>query len=390
MRRVLWLVSAVVLVDMMFYAAVAPLLPHYTAEFGLSKSGAGVLAISYAVGTVIGSLPGGWLVGRIGPKATVLVGLALFTLASLAFGVANTIGLLDAARFVQGVGGAFTWAAGMAWLMAVAAPDRRGQVIGTALGAAVVGLLLGPVIGGLATAIGDTAVFSGVAVIALALAGWAWSVPGVDADRGPGLSVLRSAFRHRTVVFSFWLFVLPSVFAGVLEVLVPLRLSELGANGVAIGAAFLAASVFEVVLNPVSGRWSDARGRVPVIRVGLAGAFVMAIVLPLPGSALLVAAVLVAAVAAVGVIWTPAMALVSEAAEKAGVEQGLAFAIANLGWAAGHIVGGGGGAALADATADAVPYALLALLCGLTLAALSDRTRSGYPQLGHGEVPLRR
>jgi MFS family permease len=390
MRRVLWLVSAVVLVDMMFYAAVAPLLPHYTAEFGLSKSGAGVLAISYAVGTVIGSLPGGWLVGRIGPKATVLVGLALFTLASLAFGVANTIGLLDAARFVQGVGGAFTWAAGMAWLMAVAAPDRRGQVIGTALGAAVVGLLLGPVIGGLATAIGDAAVFSGVAVIALALGGWAWSVPGVDADRGPGLSVLRSALRHRTVVFSFWLFVLPSVFAGVLEVLVPLRLSELGANGVAIGAAFLAASVFEVVLNPVSGRWSDARGRVPVIRVGLAGAFVMAIVLPLPGSALLVAAVLVAAVAAVGVIWTPAMALVSEAAENAGVEQGLAFAIANLGWAAGHIVGGGGGAALADATADAVPYALLALLCGLTLAALRDRTRSGYPQLGHGEVPLRR
>ena len=41
MRRLFWLVAAVVLVDTMFFAAVAPLLPHYSDELDLSKTGAG-------------------------------------------------------------------------------------------------------------------------------------------------------------------------------------------------------------------------------------------------------------------------------------------------------------------------------------------------------------
>ena len=39
MRRLFWLVAAVVLVDTMFFAAVAPLLPQYADDFGLSKTG---------------------------------------------------------------------------------------------------------------------------------------------------------------------------------------------------------------------------------------------------------------------------------------------------------------------------------------------------------------
>ena len=375
MRRVLWLVAAVVLVDMTFYAAVAPLLPHYADEFDLSKSEAGLLTTSYAVGGVLGSIPGGWLAGRVGAKPTLLVGLVMLVLASVVFGFATSVGVLDAARFVQGVGGSFTWAAGMAWLVGAAPPERRGQLIGTAMGAAVVGILLGPALGGLATTIGDAAVFSGVALVSLGLAVWAWSMPGVPAEPGPGIAALRVALRDGPVRFSIWLFLLPSIYAGVLEVLVPLRLSELGASGVAIGAAFLTASVFEVVLNPLSGRASDKRGREPVIRVGLIGGFVVALLLPLPGTALLLAAALVAAVAALGVVWTPAAALISETSEKAGIQQGIAFAIMNVGWALGHIIGAGGGAAIAEATSDAVPYAGLAVACGITLVALTATRR---------------
>ena len=43
MRRLLLLVSAITLVDTMLYAALAPLLPHYADEFGLSKGQAGLL-----------------------------------------------------------------------------------------------------------------------------------------------------------------------------------------------------------------------------------------------------------------------------------------------------------------------------------------------------------
>jgi hypothetical protein len=90
----------------------------------------------------------------------------------------------------------------------------------------------------------------------------------------------------------------------------------------------------------------------------------------------LLAAALVATVTALGTFWAPGMALLSDAAERAGLDQALAFSISNLAWALGHILGGGAGGALADATADAVVYGLLAAACAITLAGLVALTRS--------------
>lgn len=367
MRRVLWLVGAVVLVDTMFFAAVSPLLPHYEDELGLTKTAAGLLAASYPAGTLLGTLPAGWVALRLGVKACVLTGIALLGVSSLVFAFANHIALLDAARLVQGVGGAFMWAGGLAWLTAAAPPDRRGQLIGSALAAGIVGVLFGPVIGGAATVLSPEIVFSGVSVLAVVLAVWAWTTPGVAPEPSGGLRSILTALRNRSVLTGFWLFCLPALFAGVLEVLVPLRLDDLGASGVTVGAVFLAGAACEAVISPFAGRLSDRLGRLAPIRVGLAGAIVMAILLPLPQTVVLVAAGLVVTVIVLGTFWAPATALLSEVSERAGLSQGIAFALSNLGWAIGHLVGGGGGAALADATSDAVPYALLAVGSATTL-----------------------
>src|SRR3954466_14250906 len=108
----------------MFYAAITPLLPKLADDLDLGKNGAGVLTGAYAAGTLVGSLPAGWLIARAGVKATVLTGLALMSLAGLAFAFGDTIGVLDAARFLQGVGGACSWAGGMAWVSAEAPRER--------------------------------------------------------------------------------------------------------------------------------------------------------------------------------------------------------------------------------------------------------------------------
>ena len=175
MRRLFWLVAAVVLVDTMFFAAVAPLLPHYSDELDLSKTGAGVLTAAYPAGTFVGAIPSGWLATRWGVKPTLLLGLSILALTSLAFAFAGHVVLLDAARFLQGLGGACMWAAGMAWLVSVSPPERRGELIGAALSAAIGGVLLGPVLGGAATLLSPEAVFSAVSVLAAGLACWAWT-----------------------------------------------------------------------------------------------------------------------------------------------------------------------------------------------------------------------
>jgi MFS family permease len=375
MRRLFWLVAAVVLVDTMFFAAVAPLLPHYSDELDLSKTGAGILTAAYPAGTFAGALPSGWLATRWGVKPTLLLGLSMLGLSSLGFAFAGNIVLLDTARFIQGIGGACMWAAGMAWLMSAAPPDRRGELIGAALSAAIVGVLLGPVLGGAATLLSPEAVFSSVTVVAAALAVWAWSMPGVEPEESPGVRAMPRALARPAVLVGFWVFTLPALFSGVIEVLVPLRLDDFGVAGATIGVVFLLSAAVEAVVSPIAGRLSDRAGRMTPIRAGLIGAVVMAILLPLPNNAVLVGACVVASFVALATFWAPGMALLSDAAEEAGLDQALAFAISNLAWALGHVFGAGVGGAVADATTDTVPYAALAVLCAGTLAGLTASRR---------------
>ena len=370
MRRLFALVATVVLVDTMFYAAITPLLPHYVDELGLSKSAAGVLTASYAAGTLVGSLPSGWLAARVGVRPTMLTGLGLLGVSSLVFAFADRVAVLDIARFAQGIGGACAWTGGLAWLLAAAPRHRRGELIGSALAAAIAGVLLGPVLGGAATVAGPEPVFSTVALGAAALAVWAATMPAVAPSRSPGARRVAAALLAAPVLAGVWLVALPALLSGTINVLVPLRLDELGATGLAVGAAFLVAAAIEAIASPVFGGLSDRRGRMAPIRAGVAASIVIALVLPLPATVLLLAAALAAAVLAMGILWAPAMALLSDSAEATGLDQGYAFALVNLAWAGGQVLGGSGGAAIAEASSDAVPYALAAGLFALTLVLL--------------------
>src|SRR5437868_12035685 len=173
MRRLLILVCAVVWVDTMLYAALTPLLPHFTHTLHLSKAGAGVLVAAYAAGALVGGLPGGAAAARLGSRRAVLVGLTLMGLASLGFAFAHGFGTLAAARFLQGCGSAFTWAGAFAWLLAAAPRERRGELIGRPMGAAIFGALFGPVVGAAAALAGRAVVFCSLAGLSVVLGVWA-------------------------------------------------------------------------------------------------------------------------------------------------------------------------------------------------------------------------
>ncbi len=373
MRRLFWIVAAVILVDTMFYAAIVPLLPEYSDELGLSKSAAGVLSASYAAGTLLAALPSGFLAVRAGVRPTMLIGLSLLGVSSIVFAFGRDVVVLDLARFAQGVGGACAWTGGLAWLLTVAPNERRGELIGSALAAAISGILLGPVLGGIASVLGPEPVFSAVAVGAVVLAAFVASLPRPRPAAEVALGEVTAAIFSAPVIVAFWLVALPSMLAGAVDVLAPLRLDELGAGAIVVGAVFLIAAAIEAVVSPSIGRLSDRSGRLSPIRAGLIASAIVALTMPLPGAVVVLGIAIVAVFLAMSLIWTPAMALLSEGAEAAGLDLGFAMALVSLAWAGGQVVGGSAGAALAELTSDGVTYVLLAGLFALTLVAIGGR-----------------
>jgi MFS family permease len=369
-RKLLFFTGAVVFVDTLFFSALTPLLPHYADSLDLGKTGAGVLAAAYPAGALIGAIPSGLVAARVGVKPTVLVGLTAVAVCIALFGLGDQAWQLDTARFLQGVASSFSWTGALAWLVAASPPARRGALIGQAFATAVGGALFGPVLGAIASVAGVGWTFGVVAAASLALVVWAASTPAERPDSPQSLTVLVQALRDPRIRTASWLVVLPALLFGTLGVLAPLRLSHLGYGSLAIGAVFLCAAAVEGVNNVYIGRLSDRRGRMLPLLVGLVGSAAVAVLLPWPPRALLLAVLVVCGGLAFGTFFTPAMALLADLSEERGLDYGYTFALVTLAWAPGQTLGAAGGGALAHATADAVAYLTLAAVCVFTLARL--------------------
>jgi MFS family permease len=368
MRRLLVIASTMILFDVAFYSAIAPLLPDYVDELGLSKAEAGILSAAYAAGTLLASLPAGLLASRAGPRRTVLAGLALLGVSSVAFGFGHDVLLLDAARFSQGVAGALIWSGALTWLITMTPPERRGSVIGTALGTAVAGALIGPALGALAAEIGTEAVFSAVLAISAVFGVLAWRTPESAPPERQSIGQVAAAISTRPVLVATTFVAVPSLMFGVGEVLVPLRIDNLDGGYAVIAGAFIVAAGIEAALAPISGRYSDRVGRRRPFVTGLAiAALGMLGIAAGQDVGVVVAGLLIASLGA-GLCFAPALTMLTETTESGPLQEGLAAGLSNMAWATGQVVGGivgGAAAGLAGYAAPCVAVAVVLLLTGV-------------------------
>jgi EmrB/QacA subfamily drug resistance transporter len=105
----------------------------------------------YALTFAVLMLTGGKLADMLGRRRMFIAGLAIFTAASLACGLANSAGVLIGARIVQGVGAALMNPATLSIITATFPPRQRGMAIGIWAGVSAMALAIGPLLGGVLT-----------------------------------------------------------------------------------------------------------------------------------------------------------------------------------------------------------------------------------------------
>jgi EmrB/QacA subfamily drug resistance transporter len=146
-----WIIAATALGSGMVFldsSVVNVALPRIQSDLGVPLSGLQWVIDSYALFLAALLLVGGAIGDAYGRKRAFLIGLIIFTLSSIACGLAPNAGVLIGARAVQGIGGAFLVPGSLAMIKATIASEDSGRAIGLWAGLSGATTAFGPLIGG--------------------------------------------------------------------------------------------------------------------------------------------------------------------------------------------------------------------------------------------------
>jgi len=146
---VVCLATAMLMLDI---AVVNTALPHIASSLDAGISGLQWVVDAYTVALAAVVLTSGSIADRLGRRRVFASGLVLFTAASLLCGMAGSIEMLDAARAIQGIGGAILFATSLS-LLADAFPEWKERSKALAVYGATIGasFAVGPAVGGAIT-----------------------------------------------------------------------------------------------------------------------------------------------------------------------------------------------------------------------------------------------
>jgi EmrB/QacA subfamily drug resistance transporter len=146
-----WVLAATVLGSSMAFldsTVVNVALPTIGRQLNASLAGLQWVVTGYLLSLAALILLGGSLGDRFGRRRVFLIGVIWFALASVLCGAAPNIGVLIAARVVQGVGGALMTPGSLAIIQASFTPDDRPRAVGAWSGLGGIASAIGPLFGG--------------------------------------------------------------------------------------------------------------------------------------------------------------------------------------------------------------------------------------------------
>ena len=235
-------------------------LPSVAHELRVSVSASAVLLSAYFGAYALLLLPGGMLVDRFGVRRVALGGLGLFLAGVVAGALAGSLGLLVAARLVQGAGAGVVSPAALSGAVSDFPPERRGVALGVWGASAGVANLIGPLLGGVLTySFGWRANWWALVPVALVAAGAV--VVHIPASRGNVRSGWRRAPINGVVLAaSFVAAVTFAVMIGAFYLLEQYLQDSAHYSALAASAVLVLVALFVVIAAPVAGRLADARG----------------------------------------------------------------------------------------------------------------------------------
>ena len=367
------------------YGIVAPAIPLFARQFGVSTAAAASVISAFALMRVIGALPAGWLVDRFGERVIMVAGIAVVAVSSLLAGASRSFAELIVLRGSGGLGSALYTVAAQTLLLASVPDELRGRASGVFSSGFLVGGISGPAVGGLVAAWSLRAPFI--------IYGCLLAVPAViaavvlrDTKHRPTTVAQRAARQFTAIVDALrsraFRAAASATFAdgfaalGVRGALVPLFVGEiLHRSALWTGLGFLIFAALNAAALLPGGWAADALGRRPVIIAGCsvtAGGMVMLAILPgVPGY---LTAMAVAGLGS-GLLDVAPSAMIGDILRG---QRGTVVALYQMAGDTGAVAGPVAAGFLVDSISFSAAFGLAAAVLGLAAVAglLAPETRS--------------
>lgn len=244
-------------------------LPLYLTEVEMSYLALSAVLTAVGLGSMVGGVPAGDLVARVGERTMLAAGIATLFVTTVLLASSDQVLILAMLQFIAGAGAIAIRLSGQTWITRTAELTVRGRLLSAMGGIRRFGAFIGPFLAGVTierfgftVTFAVAGAFAGLGLIPL-LASAGQAEPPPPKDRIPLREVLARHWRLLLVATSGPILIMAARRGR--AVVLPLIGDDLGLSPLAVGLLVSVSTGADLLLFPVAGYLMDAFGRLSAI-----------------------------------------------------------------------------------------------------------------------------